>query len=207
MLPADDERSVKFWTSVTDDLTVVEPFGAIEKCRDKMRQKEREYLESWRTEVWIAAWLVRNGIRLTLEPAVGLKRPELVTETTPATWWEIKTPLNPKPVSDDAAVLADVQRRIREIPEPFVLLVRSADLRLQAVPAAVRGIKAQVRAFAQSGGEPPTTIACDGLIVEITARTKNRLSGFLGGLIGCGYLFGNPYRTSAGTQNVPLVGS
>ncbi|MFZ1124215.1 MAG: hypothetical protein WAN59_03625 [Candidatus Baltobacteraceae bacterium] len=194
VLPADDERSVRFWTSVTDDLTVLEPFGAIEKCRDKMRQKEREYLESWRTEVWIAAWLVQNGVRLTLEPAVGLKRPELVTETTPATWWEIKTPLDPKPVTDDAAVLADIQRRIHEIPEPFVLLVRSADLRLQAVPAAVRGIKAQVRAFAQSGAEPPTTIECDGLIVEITARTKNKLTGFLGGLIGSGYLFGNPYR-------------
>ena len=171
VLPADDERSVTFWSSVTDDLTVLEPFGAIEKCREKMLQKEREHLESWRTEVWIAAWLVRNGIRVELEPAVVIKRPELVTETTPQTWWEIKSPLDPKPVTDDGAVRADIQRRIRQIPEPFVLFVRSADLRLQDVPAAVKGIKAKIRAFAQSGDDPPATVECAGLVVEITGRT------------------------------------
>jgi hypothetical protein len=93
VLPVDDERSLAFWSSITDDLTILEERGSYDTFREKMQIEEKERFSSWRTELWFAAWLARNGIIVTFEPPVGNRHPEFVTATTPPTWWEVKSPL------------------------------------------------------------------------------------------------------------------
>ena len=193
VLPADDDRSVKFWSPITADLSILEALGSFEVFRDKMHHEEKERITSWRTELWFAAWLVRNGITLTLEPTVGDKHPEFVTDTVPPTWWEVKSPLDLEPQREERAVLSDVQRRLREIPEPFVLNVVKAHLALADVPRAVKDIRAQIRAFAQKNGEPPARFESAGLVVEVAAHTKHRPTGFLGSTGIIAHLFQNEH--------------
>jgi hypothetical protein len=195
VLPADDERSIRFWSSITDDVAILERFGSLKLFRDKMQKEKRDEVESWRTELWFSAWLVRNGISLTLEPPMENKRPEFKTETEPPTWWEIKTPLDLERQRNERVVLTDVQSRLKEIPEPFVLGIIKADLALSDVPAAVKDIKKQIRSFAQSKGEPPATFKSGGLAVEVSVRTKHKSTGFLGTILTDGHMFQNEHAS------------
>ncbi|MDQ6941540.1 MAG: hypothetical protein M3169_03385 [Candidatus Eremiobacteraeota bacterium] len=195
-LPVDDERSIAFWSAVAADLLTLEASGAFDSFRKKMRLEEKERMTSWRTELWFAAWLVRNGITLTLEPAVGDNHPEFVTDTTPPTWWEIKSPLDLEPQRVERAVLTDVQRRLLEIPEPYVLNLVKVHLALSEVPQAVKEIRAQIRAFAQQNGELPARFESPGLVISAIARTKHRATGFLGTVFS-GHLFKNEHAQQA----------
>ena len=191
-LPAEDGRSVGFWSSVIADLEVLEAQGSFKKFRDQMQHEEKERLTSWRTELWIAAWLKRNGISLTFEPAVVGKRPELVTDTRPKTWWEVKTPLELQEQRAEESAIREAQRRLREIPEPFVLHIVRAKLAAADVPRAIKEIRALIRVFAEANGEPPALFESGGLAIEVGARTKHRPTGFLG-TTNYGFVFGDEH--------------
>jgi hypothetical protein len=192
VLDPDDQFGLPFWTGVVDDLAVLEPFGAFEKFRDKMRLEEKDQLTSWRTELWFGAWIVRNGVSITLEPAVGEKHPEFVTDTTPPTWWEIKSPLELDAQRTESAIYADVQRRLRSIPEPYYLHIVSAKIALADVPQAVRAIRAQITAHFQAKDVLPARFESDGLAIAAMAETQKRPTGFLGSMF-TAHLFGEEH--------------
>jgi hypothetical protein len=192
VLDPDDQFGLPFWTEVVDDLAVLEPFGAFETFRDKMRFEEKDRLTSWRTELWFAAWLVRNGVSIALEPDVGGKHPEFVTNTIPRTWWEIKSPLELDAQRTESAIYADVQRRLRSIPEPYYLHIMSAKIALADVPQAVRAIRAEIRTHFQAKGALPAKFESDGLAIAAMAETQKRPTGFLGSMA-TAHLFGEEH--------------
>jgi len=192
VLPVDDDKSIKFWSPILEDLSTLEHLEPLKVFRKQMRHEEKEKLASWRAELFFGAWLVRNGIAIALEPDVGGKHPEFVTETDPRTWWEIKTPLEIRSVRDQNAVYEEVRRLFREIPEPYVIHVLEADLDLADVAGAARNIKSQIRAFHEQTGEPPVTFQCSGLVIKVGARTQHRPTGFLGTTT-TGYVFGDEH--------------
>ncbi len=112
----DDETACAFWDLVTADLTALEHEGALESYRAKMRRDGCADFQSWRTELWFPAWLKRAGIGIALAPPVGSREADFLTRTEPVAFWEIKSPLDLANLQEDAAVLLDVQRRLRNFP-------------------------------------------------------------------------------------------
>ena len=185
-----DELDVAYWNEVVDDLLVLEADGGFDAFRAKFRERDGPSLDSARTELFFAAWLKRNGIDLVLEPPVGQRRCEFVAETAPRTWWEIKTPLDLEELRLDAAVQMDVHRRLRYIEQPYILSLRSYDLTLQQVAAAVKAIKRDIRAHHIADGAIPHVFVSDGLVIGADAFTK-RPRGYLGSLLSTPRVFGN----------------
>jgi hypothetical protein len=71
----EDERSRLLWGSIENDLTALEENGALSAFKTKMRLQERPKYVSWRTELWFAASIKRNGIDVQLEPSIGNEFP------------------------------------------------------------------------------------------------------------------------------------
>jgi hypothetical protein len=186
----DDELNTEYWNEVVEDLLVLEADGGFDAFRAKFRERDSPSLDSVRTELFFAAWLKRNGIDLVLEPPVGQRRCEFVAETTPQTWWEIKTPLDLEELRLDGAVQMDVQRRLRSIEQPYVLSLRRHDLPLLRVAGAVKAIKRDMRAHHLAGGTLPHAFESDGLVIGADATTT-RPNGYLGTMMGKPQMFEN----------------
>jgi hypothetical protein len=77
----------------------------------------------------------------------------------------------------------DVHRRLRYVEQPYVLSLRRYDLTLQRVPAAVKAIKRDMRAYHIAGGELPHAFEADGLVVSADTTTT-RPKGYLGFMLG-----------------------
>ena len=86
----DDHWANDFWTSVVDDLTLLESDRSLHHFRSKLRLRDREDIESARTELALAAKTKRTGAAITLEPVTRNGRDcDFVADTVPRTWWEI----------------------------------------------------------------------------------------------------------------------
>jgi hypothetical protein len=187
LMQPDDDIAMSFWSSVVSDFEDIGIEAAIKAFAPKMHDPNREKIESWRTELWFAAWLARYGVAIELEPAVGSGHAEFRASTAPVTWWEIKTPLEAREPRADDAVQLDLQKRLHDIPEPFRLFLLAFDLDLADVPPAVKDLRRQLASFAKTEASLPCSFTSNGLVVEAFERTNGR-GGFAGAL-GKGYLF------------------
>ncbi len=128
-----------FWSLIATDLTFLKPEGAIAVFRSKLRRHESYYLTESQTELWIAAWLKRNGIPVRLEPpTVGARVADISADTNPATIWEIKSLRDIEDVRTKDAIERDVQRRLRTLKQPYVLSVDAYPEQLADVPQRLR---------------------------------------------------------------------
>jgi hypothetical protein len=186
----DDELNSQYWTEIADDLVTLETEGSIGAFRAELRKHDLPSMESARTELFFAAWLKRSGFLINLEPRVGSRRCEFTAGTTPETWWEIKTPLDLPEVQQDAAVLTDIQRRLRTIDQPYVLGLVQDALTLERVPAAVKAIKRELYAYYRAGGILPREFESDGLRISLDSITR-RSKGYLGVTISKPQVFQN----------------
>jgi hypothetical protein len=184
----DDEMAVAFWNAVVEDLSLLEPEGAVRVFRSKMRKDAVADFESWRTELSLAARLKRDGVGIVLEPPVGNGTADIMTRTVPEAYWEIKSPLDLGDLREDAAVQLDVQRRFRRIDEPYVLDLVSFDLARADVAKAAKDIKRQIAAFYAASGTPPHRFVSSGLVIDAVAVT-NRGHGYLGTMMSKEYVF------------------
>jgi hypothetical protein len=188
LMQPDDEIAKSFWSSVVSDFDDVGIEAAVSAFTPPMRDfRNRKRLQSWRTELWFAAWLSRKKVLIDLEPSVGSNRAEFRAHTAPITWWEIKTPLDAKQPRDDEAVQLEIQKRLHEIPEPFELVLRKFNLKVDDVPKAVKAVRSQLASFAETGGRLPRYFTAHGLKVQALRRSEG--PGGLVGSIGKGYLF------------------
>lgn len=212
LVQPDDEINTTYWDELTADLTTLEAEGSFEAFQPKLRQHEGPALERARTELCFAAWLKREGVGITLEPQVGARRCEFVAETTPRTWWEIKSLLDLPDLQGDDAVQTDAHRRLRTIDQPYVLSLQKFALTLAQVPKAVKAIKRQIAEFHRDGGKPPQLFEADGLVVSADAFTK-RAKGYLGSILGKPHIFGNEHaahvvkRIIEAADQIPREGS
>ena len=65
----DDPIGQELWATIVDEIRELGS-NALDTFRNKMRRSGYEALESWRTELWFAAWLKGMGVTVQLEPAV-----------------------------------------------------------------------------------------------------------------------------------------
>lgn len=201
----DDHWANDFWTSVVDDLTLLESDRSLHHFRSKLRLRDREDIESARTELALAAKTKRTGAAITLEPVTRNGRDcDFVADTVPRTWWEIKSILDLDYLIADEAVSFDVHTRLRRIEEPYVLVLHPSTIRREDVPKAVRDIKRQVAAHYRLGGSLPAVFGALGLVVEAAQLTKQK-SGYIGiGSSGL-HVFGNEHSKKIGSRIVSAV--
>lgn len=190
----EDPLGHALWTTIVDE---IDELGgdALEAFRDKMRRAGYEAIESWRTELWFAAWVKRMGVTVDLEPTVGDGKAEFRAGTHPETWWEIKTPLDLASVRGDIAVEEDIRKRLRSIPERYSLTLEAYDIALIDVPAAVRDLRGQLAAYHAQCGKTPRVFSSNGLVIEAYETTSER--GYLGVQLGKMYTWRNQHAELA----------
>lgn len=184
----EDRTAIEFWDAVVEDLSLLEPEGAVDAFRSKMRKDDNADFQSWRTELSLPAQLKRDGIEVVLEPTVGKRVADFLTRTEPETYWEIKSPLDLDDLQEDAAVQLDVQRRFRRIEQPCVLDLISSAVPRNDVARATKDIKRQIAAFCAVGGRLPQRFASSGLVIDAVAVAKGG-HGYLGTIMGKQYVF------------------
>jgi hypothetical protein len=160
-----------FWVETLTNLRVLGP-AATAHFRPKMRQHGPGEIVSWQTELWFAATLRRAGVPLTLEPSVGARRAEFVTETDPPVHWEIKSPADRAELRTEDQVLEEISRRFHRIPEPYWLELRKAPTTPQEVVRAAKGARAQLADAHARHLMPPFQVGDDALVLEATSMSK-----------------------------------
>lgn len=168
--PGSDATS-EFWADALANLGVLGP-AAIARFRPKMRQHGPAEIVSWQTELWFAATLRRAGVPLTLEPSVGARRAEFVTETDPPVHWEIKSPADRAELRTEDQVLEEIGRRFHRIPEPYLLDLRKAPATPQDVVRAAKAVRAQLADAHARRLMPPFQVGDDTLVLEATSTSK-----------------------------------
>jgi hypothetical protein len=190
----DDPIGQELWATIVDEIRELGS-NALDTFRNKMRRSGYEALESWRTELWFAAWIKRMGVTVQLEPAVGDGKAEFRAGTEPETWWEIKTPLDVASVRGDNAVEEDIRKRLRFIPEPYALTLEAFDITLTDVAAAVKDLRAQLAKYHGQGGKTPHYFSSNGIVVEAYETGSER--GYLGAQLGKMYVWQNQHAELA----------
>ena len=124
LVQPDEDYPNTFWTSTVADLSLVAAEGAWASFKPKFRRHEQFDLQSAKSELSLAAWVKGRGVALTLEPRVNGKRAcEFMANTSPNTWWELKSLRDIDVVEQKERVYLEVQNRLRRIPQPYILSV------------------------------------------------------------------------------------
>ncbi len=169
-----DPDSIAFWQSVIEDIDSLGAERVVATFAARMRRRELDAIESWRTELWLPAWLVRKGIAVVLEPHVGSNVPDFCAATDPLTWWEIKTPLDVPSVRADDALLRDLQDRLNRMQQPFDLSLKEYDLEPTDLPKVTAELKKQLVALAAEVDPVlPRSFTISGLVVEAISRSDD----------------------------------
>src|SRR6202140_339212 len=187
-----DTYAERFWNLVVADMLLLEPEGSFQHFPDKLRMREQQPVESASVELELAARNKRKGFAIELEPTIPgtSRRCEFRAESRPETWWEVKTVLDLDYLREDAQAYVEVARRLRSIPEPYVLNIEHCALTPPDAATAVRQIRGEIRDHYRSDGALPAVFESRGLVVEAACRTKKSF-GYLGSSVTDLYKFGS----------------
>lgn len=185
------EYADSFWVAVIDGLALLAPEGSWEAFTSKFRHRHNLELQSARSELELTAWMKRRGPAVQIEPPTRSGRTcDFSAETNPFTWWEIKTVQDADFLVTDELIAREVQLRIRDIDQPYVLIMEASAVERNEVAVAVRDLRRQLADYHAADGALPHRFESHGLRILASALT-NRSRGYLGIVEGRPHLFGD----------------
>lgn len=192
LVQPEDDVALGMWTSITDDLSLLEPEGSIEAFADKLRRHTAAEVEATWTEIALPAWFKRNGVAVELEPAVGEKRPDFAANTEPPTTWEIKSLQDIDDVQTIDAIQHDVQGRLRKASQPYILSTTGLPKKREHVASAVKKVVRDLLAHDKANLPVPHTFTENGLVVTADSRQRDG-KGYPGVFVGPMHKFSTEY--------------
>lgn len=205
LVQPESEVTNEFWSSVVDDLEVLEQSGSFVHFKAKLRARDYETLAAGRSELALAARLKRQGFEVDLEePTRNGKDCDFLVATEPTTYWEMKTIKDLDAVIEDEQVSFEVQARLRRIEEPYVLAILRSRIARADVPAAAREIKRRISAHYRDQGSLPAQFEHLGLLVEATTQTKQP-QGYIGITYFGGRIFGSEHARKIRARIVSAI--
>jgi len=213
LVQPDDCYATSFWSSTIRALDGLAVEGAWRAFGSKFRRHQRFDVQSTKSELSLAAWMKGRGISVIIEPKVNGRRAcEFVAQTSPPSWWEVKSLRDIDLVEQNERAYLEVQNRFRRLKEPYVLSINDCSaLALSDVSAAVKDIKRQIGEHFAMRGDLPKLVESHGL--SITLETMSgRGYGYLG-IIEQQYVFGPEQmekvrsRVSSAVGQIPADGA
>ncbi len=188
-----DELARQFWRTVLDEMRMIGYSRARDAFAEKMRRDEPGNLESWTTELAVAAWLESQRIGVTLDPDVGNRKAEFLASTVPPTTWEIKTPADSARQRSEQRALRELQRLLRNLPTPVSLSIEEpGGITFAEVPRVVKEIKRRLAGLDLEGDAFPCRLEVDGLELSVYKSSSER--GYLGSFMSSMQELGDEHR-------------